>query len=559
MLIFRAIILTFLANQCLCGLDRTDCRHNQRDVCSIEALFGNLLTNTSIDVVLLCTNQSQLSYSNQFSAIDKIEWNGCNTPRNIKCLGLRKIPWRNSVKHLKVEKFAVTSIEAGTFDGFSELEVLSIQSNSIENILSSSFRGLQSLSLLEMIENNLKWIDAWALGDLPKLKTLDVSDREHLLMARHQLRENQILDNVKLNIYYLEPVEDLLEHILSHGRNVSIAVNFDGFKTECHEVRLNGYEKQWIVESLRMENFSCGFVMENVKSVRNVELISVIQNEIFGFRLENLPNLVKVALHENALGEMNNFKLEGNFENLTTIDLSNNRIKVINMSLFQKLDNLKQLNLEDNFLSRLSVIGTENFMNMLLLVDGNNFDCSWLNAISSSQVFQNLVFKSNFKSMNFKGLNCQLGCDVNLEYSPSNETLCSPCFMKSVNTSAQREQLEENNFLLKPELLMIIMCVVFALGIFATLISIHLYHKRRDLMKQPFYHLLRDSVIRPISDVRNTLRRDFKEVVSRKLPPTNYELPIPYETVTEMSDLATNIYEEIPQKDEPEMPTQLLG
>lgn len=213
--------------------DRPEC-HRSTDKCVIEAFFGSIQGNVTVEVAVRCSSDDQLS-SDHFSNADKIDWNGCQTPTNTKGLGLRKISWRSRVKELRIEEFSIDSLEAGTFDGFSELEVLTFENNSIQNLLTSCFRGLQSLKVLQMMENNLKWLDAGVLGDMPTVRSIGIHDKQRLLIANHQFRENQTLDNVKLDIYYMEM--DPLEHLLLHVRNLSIAVNFDLIGSECHQVR----------------------------------------------------------------------------------------------------------------------------------------------------------------------------------------------------------------------------------------------------------------------------------------------------------------------------------
>jgi hypothetical protein len=118
--------------------------------------------------------------------------------------------------------------------------------------------------------------------------------------------------------------------------------------------------------------------------------------------------------------------------------------------------------------------------------------------------------------------------------------------MDSADNEAQREllKLKHDNFILRPEIFMISVCASTLMGVALAFISIYTYRKHLLMKQQPFYHLLRDSLFRS----RSTWRR---EIISRNLPPTNYEHPISDLNVTEMSDVdanISNIYEEIPQK-----------
>lgn len=556
MLVWQTALLISLLNHCLCGDDsmnhnRVNCEHTHESKCVIEAVFGNTLTNDTVEAFVKCLNQDESSISyNQFSKIDKVVWNGCKTPRNLKGLGFQKISWRNQVKYLKIENFASGVLEQGTFDGFVELEVLSIEHNSIQNLSSSCFRGLENLKALQMIENDLKWIDEGLLSDLPKLNTLEIHDSQHLLMANHQFMENQIVNTVVLDIDYA--AMDLLEHLFHHVMNLSIVVKSIDDAYGCEQTRLNGYERNWIVENLKLENFKCGFVMENAKSIKSLKLIGMMLMPFSEFELKNLENLEEISLHRNAFENFYNFNFEGKFDNLQFLDLSNNNLTEIDMRGFEKLTNLRKINLDKNFLSKLNEMNLKKFHNIQLFVNQNNFDCSWLHAIASSELSPNFVYEKNFTMLNINGLFCQYNQSLSAN-TFKNETLCSSLFIDSVNNEARRELLlfKDDNFMLAPEVLMIIVCAASLLGIVVTFISIYVYRKHQMLKQEPFYHLLRDSLIRPISDVKSTLSRNFKEIISRNLPPTNYEHPISESYVTEMTDVeinTNNIYEEIPQK-----------
>lgn len=541
--IFRSAFLIPLLIHCLAGdeslnYNRMSCGNNYASDCFIEAVFGNGRNNVTVDVLVMCGNLNE-SFDNQFSLVDKIVWNGCRTSSKLKGFGLRKIARRHEVKYLRVEHFAIGTVEAGTFDGFLGLETLSLRFNSIQNLSSGCFRGLESLKVLEMIDSELLWMEKGVLGDLPHLDALTV-DSSHLLIANHQFREHQSVDYVSLEIYNFEA--ELLEHLVAHVRNLSISVKFDDDGYGCDQTTLNGFEKDWLVESLQLESLRCGFAMSSVGSIKSLSLIRAITRTYAEFELKDLPALEAISLHGNVLQDVSSL---GKLDKLKQLDLSDNTLKEIDMRMFEALANLRQMNLSGNFLTKLSQLKPENFLDVQLFVDGNNFDCSWLSDMATA----NFVYTPNFKNLNMNGLSCQ--------HNPEqNDASCSSYFIDDLQESKQRAEwdlrkLVDDNFILKPEIFMITVSASFLLGAAVTFISIYVHRKRQMLSQKPFYHLLRDSLFRPISNVRDTMRSDFKEIISRTLPPTNYEHPISDSYVTEMSDVAvseSNIYEEIPQK-----------
>lgn len=545
MSIFPALFLISLLIHCLCGnesadYNRMDCQHSPSG-CVILAVFGSIQHNGSIEVRIKCASHEPLS-DIQFSEIDRIEWNGCNAPENIKGLGLGKIPRKRQVKSMKIEFFAVGELESETFIGFSGLETLSLEFNSIQTLSSSCLRGLDSLKALKMIEKNLKWVDASVLSDLTKVKVLEIFSGEHFRMANHQFGENQIVDKVVMETSFIIEME-LMEHLAAHVRSLSISISVDEGLIECFQSRLNGFRRDWIIETLRVDGISCEFIMENVDSIKTLELNRAMRMPYSEFKLKDLWNLQALKLHENIFENFSSFKLEGRFDKLEVLNLANNTMTAIDMRLFEALPSLKKINLSGNSLRKLDEMNLGKFQDVELVVDGNMLDCPWLDAIASSKVFGKFVYEKNFSGLNVGGLLC-------LErppQSPANETLCLSHFIDPVNKEALLRGESESRS--GSETLMIIVAS-FLLGAAVAFISIYLYHRRQMLNQKPFYHLLRDSLVRPISSVRITLRRDLKEIISRNLPPTNYEHPIS-DVVTEMTDVetdTTNIYEEIPSK-----------
>lgn len=556
MLIFRTVFLISFLIHCLSGDEsvdnnRTVCGHENEKKCVIEAGFGRVESNETVDVFVKCSTHDELPL-NRFTKIDRILWNGCKASYNLKSLGLKKIPWRSDVKHLVIKNFALGSLESGTFDGFVALEILSIQNNYIENLSKSCFRDLGSLKMLQMIENNLKWIDAGLLGDLPKLSVLEIHDSQQLLMANHQFVENQTVDNVKLEIHYIEM--DLLEHLFLHVRKLSIQVDFED-TSGCVLTKLNGFEKYWQVENLSLTNFKCGFIMADVESIKQLELNRVVEMTYSEFSLKNLENLEIISLHQNSFQNFSSLKFEGNFSSLQLLNFSNSNMSAIDMRMFRRFSRLKEIDLSRNFLKKLDNF-SENFKHVQIHVDRNSFDCSWLNSVASTEIFSNFVYDKNFEKLNINGCTCQYNYENDSKKIYENDLQCASLAIESTDNITQEKliELKEKKFILKPELLMIIVLSSALLGAAISFISIRVYHRRQMLKQEPFYHLLRDSFIRPIFDVGSTLRRDFKEIIARTLPPTNYEHPISYSDVTdvtEMTDIAantSNIYEEIPQK-----------
>jgi Leucine-rich repeat (LRR) protein len=512
--------------------------------CLIEGTFGNLASNESIDVLVNCHDASASSYRyNQFSQFNSVIWNGCHTMRNLKFLGLRKIQAsnRNQVRLLRIENFAASTIESGTFEGFIRLEVLTIEFNYIKTLSTSCFAGLESLLELRLISNDLKWISARVLAALPKLNNLEIIDA-NLLMANRQFADEKIVAHVSLKIYHIEM--DLVEHLFHHVRNLSISLtssNIVAGMDYCELSRLNGYEKAWIVEDLKLENHRCGFVMENVDALRTLELKRVILNPISAqndFKLRNLQNLSVIALNHNELTEVKQSMFEGVFEEVEVLNFSHNSLAEIDMTIFKLFPKLKLIDLSYNLIRKLNA----KFMpsEVKIIVNFNRFDCQWVTH-NSAVASKHFIYTKELGALNVGGLECAF----NNLYQEENFV---PCNFPGDETKAENKlsnewnELYRENFIIQPKILVSIVCGSIMLGSAITYILLYAYSRRRLLKQQPFYHMLRESL--------SVAARDFKGVVWRNLPPTNYEQPISDSNLNVLNMTAEmdagNIYEEIP-------------
>lgn len=547
--------------------NQVNCGNNYVSECLIEATFGNLAsTNESIDVLVNCTTMSTSYRYNQFSQFNMVVWNGCYATKDLKYFGLRKIMLasRKQVRHLKVEKFISSTIESGTFEGFTQLEVLNIQSNSIQNLSASCFSGLESLLELRLIANSLKWISAQVMSKLPKLNLLAIDDAELSMTNRlfgekeeEESSSRKMVGHVSMKIYHIGM--DLVEHLFHHVRNLSISLtSSDDFigMDYCELTRFNGYEKAWIVENLKLENHRCGFVMENVDSLRTLELKRVILHPISSFafndfKLKNLQNLTAIVLNHNELTEVTQSIFEGAFNSLTALDISFNRLPEIDMSIFKlSFPKLKRIDLRYNSIRWLNNVQgiDDDDDNIQLLVDMNDFDCVWLmhKVTWTSSVFN---YTKRFNSLNVNGLECTFHYTELTTGKPYGEisTLPNDYYYRKYIT------LQQENYILRPNALLSIICGFVLLTFIVTFVAIYLYHRHRLLSKrEPFYHMLRDSLIQPFAVARETIAREFKGVFFRNLPATNYELPISDTNNIDNGDMAEevdaggNIYEEIP-------------
>ncbi|CAO1320395.1 unnamed protein product [Diamesa hyperborea] len=546
-----------------------ECGHNVDQDCVIEAVFGNLFNNESVEVNVNCTNKlptlTELSYS-QFSKIDKIIWNGCQATRNLPYLGLKYITGKSILKFLQIENFVATTIESGTFDGFSNLETLIIKSNFIQT--SGIFQGLKKIRQLDLIKNRMKNIEENAFTSLAALKTLNIKDAMTVMDEEH-FGEHQVLENVSLDIDSID--RNILSNLFTHIKNLTIEIaSHDDHNSSC-QFLMNGTDMDWIIEQFHLFNTNfiyCGFNVESINSLKTLKISNCqMIAHGFGFELKYLPNLEIFDISENYLSYFPDMNFIGDFNKLRILNFSMNYFTKFDLEFIKHLKNLKEIHLERNSLNKIIGFELENFQFVEFFIDQNFISCDWLLTTYSaySERFLNLIFKKNFNSINFNGLPCSY-FNRQLDIISTTQDYEKENLQYNIETLKwQARELKNKNVIINPKILAIIVGASIMLGIGLTIVGLFLYNKRQLLKHQPFYHLLRDSVFQPISTVKETWKNDFKDSIkTRNLPATNYEHPISNNTTSSSENIISvisqhnsnnnngnhnnNIYEEIPQK-----------
>ena len=303
-----------------------ECGHNFEQDCVIEAVFGNMINNESVEVNVNCTNKNpafaELSYS-QFSKIDKIIWNGCRATKNLPYLGIKYITGKSVLKFLQIENFVANTIESGTFDGFLNLETLIIKSNFIQT--SGVFQGLKKIIHLDLIKNSLKQIEKEAFKSLEKLKTLNIKDAK-TVMDKQQFGEHQVLESVSFEIGSID--RNVLSNLFTHIKNLSIEIaSHDDQHSDCHFL-MNGTDMNWIIEHFHLFNTNfiyCGFNVESIRTLRTLRISNCqLIAHGFGFQLKHLPNLEIFDISENYLSFFPAINFIGDFDKLRILNFSMN-------------------------------------------------------------------------------------------------------------------------------------------------------------------------------------------------------------------------------------------
>ncbi|TYI96195.1 hypothetical protein E1A91_D01G054200v1 [Gossypium mustelinum] len=249
--------------------------------------------------------------------------------------------------------------------------------------LPDSIGNLRSLEILDLSHSNLRWSTPVSLGNLTQLEYLDLSHNNlsgPIPWSVFNLTQVQFLDFSK------NKLEGSLPSQVSGLSQLSILLFDHNF--------LSGRVPTWLFSlpslvKLRLNNnkLNGNFELDKLSERSKLEQLSLSDNALSSFTSASnanysLPNLVSLELSSCSISEFPNFVR--NLEGLTYLDLSNNRIHVLEEDMFLKLKSLKTLDLHN---SPLSVSDNSNLSVVL-----PHLDTLWLSSC-------NITEFSNFLTM----------------------------------------------------------------------------------------------------------------------------------------------------------------
>ncbi|XP_078418983.1 CD180 antigen [Cetorhinus maximus] len=297
-------------NQCKIKDLVADCSHLK---------LSNVPSDLPVNITVLKLSHNQLRYlpasalsryrqlqtlDSGYNVITKIDGNLCMVLPFLQVLGLE----HNQLSHLSVHYFSYCS----------SLIELYLQSNRIKEIMSDPFKSLQNLTVLDVSHNKLVSAKLGTQPQLQKLQRLALSANKIT-----QLKDNDFYFLKNTTLYQLELSANSLTE----------------FESDC-------FHK---IGSLHV------LVLDDVALSQNVtkRLCHVLSG----------TDIVELSLRNTHL-KIQNTTFNGlNKTNLTSLDLSNNRLTSLQDNSFQWLHSLEYLHLENNSIghvTRQTFAGLEN-------------------------------------------------------------------------------------------------------------------------------------------------------------------------------------------------------
>lgn len=286
-------------------------------------------------------------------------------------------PTMNALLSLELDNNRISNIEDGTFQNLLALNTLSLRNNNLNTIPVSALKHLTSLQTLFLDGNNISKLTRKAFGVLPIVFNLHLSNNNISIISNHafdgllqllslNISHNNIQDippDAFSNLVSLQ-ILDVSHNLINRFENqtksamedlLSLEVaNFSSNKLSIITPRtfLSSPYIPYRLKYLDLSNNLIGILANNfANGLRKVEWLSLksnIINDIVPKALNNASELRYLDLSHNKMRSLKHGTFDGQFVNLTTLLLNNNKLISLVPEEFDKLKSLKVLDLSSN-------------------------------------------------------------------------------------------------------------------------------------------------------------------------------------------------------------------
>ena len=370
---------------------------------------------------------------------------------------------------LSLQDNEIRTIESGTLAALSDLHTLLLGRNLLAALPADLFAGTPRLQILDLRDNVFAAIPDYVLPPLHGLRVLNLSynylESAHLGPGFSATKQLQVLDLSGNNFVSLEPKafrvlrswsNDIphalnlsrcnIHHIhrqtlknLLHLDSLSLAGNpgisskelnasiQDLSNSRLHRISLSGLNISDIYQFFRnfqhpgLEQLDLSYnAIPNVRRGTFYHLIQIRHLDLSHNRIRSVEGLATLTqlrtlrLSDNELHYLDPIWLES-FHNLESLDLSQNALTQMDEEPFQNLFYLQRLDISGNKISRLTIMGGLESLNVLLARDNILSDLSFVSRLRQLKfldVSHNVIVRlgpsflprgQHFLNLNFSG------------------------------------------------------------------------------------------------------------------------------------------------------------
>lgn len=515
--------LTVLNSSCWTNLD-----------CNVAADLTRVHLDFTFLVILNCkqsdpTASNQRISSNQYNNIPKVALDGCSVNR-VDTLGVEFVPDPSAVQALSIRMFRIVGdIPTNAFANYDHLEWLNLTDNIIDGVSNGSFTGLNTLKSLTLSNCDLQYLDNSSFAHLHQLQNLII--RENWLNISQRLELPDVIQLV-LEVHTLDwslRLPDSLEELSVINTKVIIPNgNIDA---------LRGLS--------RLKTFN--LIYTNVTDwpaivhSNTLQMLNLSHNHLYKLVNHNLPTLHTYDVSSNVLQDISDSSVRL-MPKLVYLHAQNNKLETISSNAFAHNANLQRIDLTNNQLRHMN-LNLPAQHNVLIQVDDNEWSCRWADDFSTSnpQVFARFRYTKVLDHLNTRGLRCKFYEQTSLQnhikkyqFDLANISTTTPILLRR-----------------NPKDTAVLTLIILVVGVAILFLMLFLHIKcRQDGLPQFNRFLPADG---SMLNHQMAVRTDF---VRRKLPPTEYEVPIVclrsnppvFDDIEKRNTDDGIVYEEIPDR-----------
>ncbi|XP_049323824.1 toll-like receptor 5 [Astyanax mexicanus] len=318
-----------------------DLSHNSFSV-DMARLFFRAIRGTQIDTLILSHSSSMGKSVGNNNLKDPDQ----QTFKDLAASG---------IKEFDLSKCRIFALTHSLFHNLSDLQTVSLASNSINQIESNAFLGVPYLRLLNLSSNLLDKIDSRTFSNLPRLEVLDLSYNNIRILTQESfsglpnLLSLDLTDNSLQDLYKMAQLPQLKELYLSENKIKSLY----GLSNIARNVSVLHLANNKLTNA---EDIS--YILEEFPDITGLSIEGNVFIWCFLNRKYSVPPSNKLQLLNLRMTGLQNIWAQGlcldvfdNLHQLQYLFLQNNYMQTLPKGIFKGLTSLHFLNLSTNSLT----------------------------------------------------------------------------------------------------------------------------------------------------------------------------------------------------------------
>ncbi|XP_038158437.1 toll-like receptor 3 isoform X2 [Cyprinodon tularosa] len=323
--------------------------------------------NSSADVLVDCANRKLITFPDD---IPKYATSLDLLYNDVKRINREDLSEMSNLKNLNLRSNEISHVDDRSFNDLTSLKILSIRSNRLTNLTNNMFQGLFNLTVLDLHENQINLIENSALKFLISLEFLDLSDNQLCkitdIIPILQLPQIRRL-SLDCNHFSTFETQDLPMNLSSSLNELKVSSSsldffsittsifpflqkFDVSRCGCPVPAKCDVPDKALVKNitqliLKAVSYECiEQLLTNLLSLHHLQL-SKMEEYIRKGLLSKVCKITKVKRLDLFDNDLDNFSTElSTCYQLTTLDLSKNRIAELPKGSIQQMELLQSLN-----------------------------------------------------------------------------------------------------------------------------------------------------------------------------------------------------------------------